>query len=411
MDADEAQECIAEAERVAGLEGGDLQLLYFTSTSLAADGTTLVAIGEREGQPNLYRVDLGSGAVTPLTRNRDGTLRSYVYFDGTPYRGFGKASVSFDAARGRLYFLQGREVRSVGLEGEERVLALLPERQVTAFTHVSADGRLLCVPTTDAAAFTVDDAWDGPHHGIDARVQRLGLTSWLRIFSTETGEEVACEPVPRAWVTHVQFSPTDAGTVLYNHEWPSDCGIRRIWLWDGTRHWRVREALDGRSRLDWTCHEMWERDGRAVIYHGIYEDGGPYVGRAAVDGGAPVEIRLPGGWSRYGHFTVGPDESVLVTDGYYRAGPEDDARTCPWISRLDVDWGAGSVRWRVLGRSDSSWDGQDSHPHPISDAEGAYVYFTSDREGRRAVWRLPMRPERPVDEVRFPERSSSWRGR
>ena len=388
-------------ELVAASDEVALQLLYFTSTSLAADGRTLVAIGETGGMPDLYRVDLASGAVRPLTANRDGVLRSYVYFDGTPYRGFGKASVSFDAERGLVYYLQGREIRVVDLDGNDRLLGHYPEGQVTAFTHVSADGRLLCVPTTDAAAFTEDDAWSARDHGIDARVQRLGLTSYLRIYDTQTGAEIAAEPVPSAWVTHVQFSPTDSSLIAYNHEWPGDCGIRRVWLWDGRQHRQLRPEGAGRSRNDWACHEMWERDGRAVIYHGRYVDGRAFIGRVAIAGGEPVEIALPPDWTRYGHFTVGPDETRLVSDGYYSAGAGDDDRVSPWLSRLDVDWAARSLRWRTLARTDSSWDSQDSHPHPIYDHAGKFIYFTSDRSGRRAIYRVAANAE-PLADVLLP---------
>jgi hypothetical protein len=388
-------------ELVAASDEVALQLLYFTSTSLAADGRTLVAIGETGGMPDLYRVDLASGAIRPLTANRDGVMRSYVYFDGTPYRGFGKASVSFDAERGLVYYLQGREIRVVDLDGNDRLLGHYPEGQVTAFTHVSADGKLLCVPTTDAAAFSEDDAWSARDHGIDARVQRLGLTSYLRIYDTQTGAEIAAEPVPSAWVTHVQFSPTDASLIAYNHEWPGDCGIRRVWLWDGRQHRQLRPEGGSRSRNDWTCHEMWERDGRAVIYHGRYIDGRAFIGRVAIAGGEPVEIALPPDWTRYGHFTVGPDETRLVSDGYYSAGTDDDARVSPWLSRLDVDWAARSLRWRTLARTDSSWDSQDSHPHPIYDHAGKFIYFTSDRGGRRAIYRVAANAE-PLADVLLP---------
>ncbi len=389
---------MTEPQLVAGQPDLHLQLLYFTSTSLSSDGRHMVMIGEKDGNPNLFSSELGSGAVRQLTHNDAGVLRSYVYFDGTPYRGFGKASVSFDADRGVLYYLQGSEVRSVSLDGTERVLAVLPDDQVTAFTHVSADGKRLCVPTTDEAAFTEDADWTHKHKGIDARVQRLGLNSWLRVFSTETGEELACEKVPLGWVTHVQFAPGDASQILYNHEWPGDCGIRRVWLWDGKSHRQMRSEGDGRSRLDWTCHEMWERDGKAVIYHGLYEDGRAYIGRIPLDGSPIRELALPQGWTRYGHFTVGPSEAQLVTDGYYHAGAGDTIKVSPWISHLDVDWQSGAVNWRVLGRSDSSWDSQDSHPHPILDAEGRYVYFTSDKDGKRAVYRLDV-AEASVAEV------------
>jgi len=401
MRADKGEAQRATARKVAGSDDMDLQLLYFTSTSLSADGRSLALIGQEAGNPNLFRLDRETGSITQLTHNQDGWLRSYVYFDGTPYRGFGKASVSFDAQRNILYYLQGRELRAVDFNGEERVLALLPDDQVTAFTHVSADGKLVCVPTTDEAAFTEDAAWSEQRKGIDARVQRLGLVSYLRIFCTETGEQVRCEPVPQAWVTHVQFSPTDSSTILYNHEWPSDCGVRRVWLWDGRKHTRLRQEGEGRSRHDWTCHEMWERDGKAIIYHGLYVDGVAYVGRALIDGSTPSEIRLPADWTRYGHFTVGQDETVLVTDGYYHADSGDDDKVSPWISRLDLDWTARTIRWRVLGRSDSNWDSQDSHPHPITDAAGENVYFTSNIGGRRAVYTLPTQPPQPVADVRL----------
>lgn len=84
------------------------QLLYFTSSSLWADDRQLVFLSDREGHPNIYRLDRESGAVTKLSRNTEGFLKSYVYFDGAPYRGLGKASVSLDPASGMVYYLQGR---------------------------------------------------------------------------------------------------------------------------------------------------------------------------------------------------------------------------------------------------------------------------------------------------------------
>jgi len=83
--------------------------------------------------------------------------------------------------------------------------------------------------------------------------------------------------------------------ILYNHEWCGDPGIRRMWLWDGHRHLRLRPEGDGRSRKDWTCHEMWERDGSAIIYHGGFANGQSYIGRVKPDGSGLVEIGLPKG--------------------------------------------------------------------------------------------------------------------
>src|SRR5688572_11343290 len=100
---------ISPAERVTDGLAND-QLLYFTSPSLLADDRRLVFISDRTGQPNLFLRDLITGEQRQLSQNTEGLLKSYVYFDGTPYRGFGKASVSVDAVRGKIYFIQGRQI-------------------------------------------------------------------------------------------------------------------------------------------------------------------------------------------------------------------------------------------------------------------------------------------------------------
>ncbi|BET67283.1 hypothetical protein ASA1KI_22010 [Opitutales bacterium ASA1] len=396
---------LGDADRTA-------QLLYFTTPSITADGRHLVAVCEGgDGNPNIVALDLESGEERPLTDNRDGTLKSYVYFRGNPRRGLGKASISLDATRGVVYYLQGDELRRTDLAGRSRVLARIPEDQVTAFTHVSADGRRICVPTTDARALE-DDTVDGkragenfvggkrneiisdkPSYDIDARVRSEGLSSYIRIFDTQTGELLRCERVRGAWITHVQFSPVNHDWILYNHEWPSECGIRRLWLWDGATHRRLRTEGRGRSRDDWTCHEMWTADGRWIIYHGKFADGTAYVGRVSPEGGDNVEIALPEAYRRYGHFTAGTmHPEWLVSDGYWHpeGGAENGLWGGEWITRLHVDWESRRIEWTPLCPHHSLWDCQDSHPHPIFDARDAFVYFTSNYGGGRSVRRVAV---------------------
>ncbi|HEV7298845.1 MAG TPA: oligogalacturonate lyase family protein [Tepidisphaeraceae bacterium] len=385
---------IVTPERVTSGGAWNDQLLYFTSPSLTADDSQLVFLSDRTGHPNVFVRDLRNGDERQVTTNSEGMLKSYVYFDGSPYRGLGKASVSLDAQRGIVYWIQGRSILAAsiggaGSAGNVRQVAVLPDDQMTAFTHVSGDGRLLCVPTVDARALGDDLIAAGKlEKTIDQRVQQEGLNSYLRIYDTDSGEQIACERVPSAWVTHVQFHPTDSSRILYNHEWPADCGVRRMWLWDGARHTRLRDANDGRGREDWVCHETWERGGDGVIYHGGVAGGPAFVGRVGPDGKGHAEVRLPDGWRQYGHFTTGAD-GVLVTDGYYR--PEGESPVGwggQWLAILRVDWAGGRIDWQPLCRHKSSWKSQDEHPHPVFDHAGRSVYFTSDREGKRAVYRL-----------------------
>lgn len=376
--------------RVTDQLAANEQLLYFTSSSVLADDDWLVFISDRTGHPNLFLRDLRKNSDVALTRNAEGYLKSYVYFDGTPYRGLGKASVSLHPESGTVYYIQGREIRKVNPYGEDRLLAEYPRDQMTAFTHVSADGKRLCVPTTDARALDGDIHLEGrPVYDIDERVRSEGLASWLRVFDTETGEEIVCERVANCWITHVQFSPLNPELILYNHEWPSDCGIRRMWLFDGTRHRPLRMEGNGRSAKDWTCHEMWERDGSAIVYHGAFSNGQSYIGRVRPDGSGITEIPLPPRYTRYGHFTVG-ERGTLVSDGYYTEAGDRDTYGGQWISRVEVDWERGRIRWAPLCRSDSSWSSQDAHPHPIIDHASRYVYFTSDAGGKRAIYRIEL---------------------
>jgi oligogalacturonide lyase len=380
--------------QVTGMTGHHNQLLYFTSTSLLKDDRHLIFMSDLDGSPNIFMRDILSGKEIQLTHNTEGFLKSYVYFDGKPYRGFGKASVSVDNAHGLVYYIQGRNIMVTDTFGKERIIAQYPEGQMTAFTHVSADGSRICVPTTDARALDGDKILTGrPPYNIDQRVREEKLSSWLRVYDTKSGKEILCERVPEAWVTHVQFSPVNPEFILYNHEWCSDSGIRRIWLWDGKTHHRMRDEAEGRNRDDWTCHEMWERDGKAIIYHGEYKNGPAYVGRMNTDGSNRIEIPLPEGWKRYGHFTEG-GPGMLVTDGYYTEPDDNLISNAPksglWICYLKVDWKKKQLTWIPLCRNGSSWKSQDEHPHPIFNHASNAIFFTSDKDGQRAVYKVKV---------------------
>jgi len=370
--------------RVTTHQTANDQLLYFTSSSLLPDGRVVV-ISDRSGSPNLFVVNPATGDRKQLTTNDEGYLHSYVYFDGAKNRGLGKASISLHTPSGAIYYLQGRDVCCVDTDGHRRVLAQYPDGQVTAFTHVSGDGALLCVPTTDARAI---EGYAG-QFDIDQRVRDEGLRSYLRIYDTQTGREIAAECVPSAWITHVQFHPTDNSLILYNHEWPSDCGIRRMWLFDGAAHRPVRTAGDGRLPGDWTCHEMWESDGKGVVYHGAYENGPAYLGRFDLASGSLTEIGLPVDWRQYGHFTIAPS-GLLVSDGYYRTDEGATDGPSQWISIQHVDWREGRIEWTPICRHGSTWDSQDSHPHPIFSADSRSIYYTSNAAGKRDVYRVDV---------------------
>ena len=275
----------------------DTQLLYFTCSSLGRDDRRIYLLSDRNGSPNVVVKDLSTGEERILTDNQKGTLKSYVYFDGTFNQGLGKASVCLDWKRDVIYYIQDDTIRKVDLDGNIQILNRVPDGRMTAFTHVSADGRRLCVPMTDGRCLDFDPETEGsgldkrPVYNIDGRVQEENLSSYLCVYDTETGRLLFEKQVPKCWITHVQFNPVNPEQIMYNHEWPSfSCGIRRIWLYDHKTDEIIRIRKEGSDTLgnprgyarkaeDWVCHEMWSDDGKTIIYHGGYQDGPAMVGR------------------------------------------------------------------------------------------------------------------------------------
>ncbi|MBK9926895.1 MAG: hypothetical protein IPP66_16615 [Anaerolineales bacterium] len=347
----------------------------------------MIFLSDHTGHPNLFVRDIENGQEKQLSNNTDGLLKSYVYFHGTPYRGLNKASPCVHHESGTVYYIQDRQIYKVSTDSARQVLAELPDGQMTAYTHVSFDGKFLCVPTVDERALDGRKQLRGhPPYNIDERVRHEGLNSYLRIYDTESGKEITTEVIPKAWVTHVQFSPTNSNLILYNNEWAFQSGIRRMWLWDGKRHTQLRDTKDGRSADDWVCHEIWSQDGQDIIYHGKYTNGLHFIGKITPNTGATIELSLPRGWYQYGHYNI-DEAGTLVTDGHFRAQYPKLTINCSWLCRVDVDWENREMTWTPLTTHLSSWRSQDAHPHPIIDSASKYVYFTSDRDGKLAIYR------------------------
>jgi hypothetical protein len=114
--------------------------------------------------------------------------------------------------------MQGRQVRRVNIfTAQEIVIAELPPGWVTAFTHVSTDDKLLCIPIVPAAAFEGEEEshWGlavdkvpgrNGFSSIRDRIDRLRLESLLWVVATD-GISQRVWATQHSWITHVQFRP------------------------------------------------------------------------------------------------------------------------------------------------------------------------------------------------------------
>ncbi|ULL14425.1 hypothetical protein DVH26_08160 [Paenibacillus sp. H1-7] len=364
---------------------GNHHHLYFTSSSFTADNRHILFISDAgTGSPNLFKLALDDGTAVQLTDNRDGYMKSYVYYDGNPYRGLAKASPSFAPAAGKLLYIQGCEVRLLDVHTlDERVIYVLPERVMTGFTHLSCDGRYACIPYIDADAFAVGEG--NPFGLIRDKVKKERMSSHIVVVDTATGEPLYSF-AHQGWVTHVQFHPRDPSIVLFNHE--GGMVEQRIWLYDHGVITKVRDQSDGGPSL-WICHEMWASEGKAVIYHGTRgvpndpamkdsprEQGQivSFVGFMDTTDGQCTELSFLPEMTAYGHFTASTDDTLLVTDGIIDVHSIHLCRT---------DWRQRELDMTLLCRHNSSFTVQDVHPHPIFSHDDRYILFTSDTHNER----------------------------
>lgn len=352
------------------------QHLYFTSPSVTADGRWLVFISDRDGNPNLYAVDRGSGAIRRLSRNDRGLLRSYVYPTGG-LEGLSKASPCLDAARNRLYYIRDDILFAVGLdapEASERRLCDLPRGWYGGFTHVSPDGALLCVPCADPRAFAGETTQWEQLKTVPQRMRRDGLGTRLLLIDTASGNQRVAAEVP-FWVTHVQFDPAGTGRIVFNREGDVPAGKGplpdRIWCLEPAGAFR-RLALqpDG----EWRSHENWAPDGGSIVYHGG-RAGKAFVATRTWDGKLLHETSI--GAIEFWHATGAADGRRLIVD-----------RRDGMISILDPEAGPAGII--DLCRHDTTYDQQDAHAHPITTPDGQSVVFSSVRTGHCQVYEVPM---------------------
>ena len=190
-----------DAEVVLKSDKANFQMLYFTCSSLSQDDSKLYGLTDMTGSPNIFSYDLRTGKLDILSDNQDGILRSYVYFNGEWDKGLGKASVVLDSERNILYYIQGTEIRRIK-NGTIAKLNNVRGDRVTAFMHVSPDGKMLAVPSTDRRALEYDLDTEGygldrrPVSSVDERCIREHLSSYLSFYDTETGALIREVTVP-----------------------------------------------------------------------------------------------------------------------------------------------------------------------------------------------------------------------
>lgn len=235
------------------------------------------------------------------------------------------------AATHELFFQRADSVFAVNTDnGKSRVVGVLPMKG--AINCVNCNGTLLA-GKIDAPQ---EDAISKTHPGKTSfnAIYEAKLKRTLFILDTKTGvtDTIFSD---RAWLNHLQFSPTDPDFLMFCHEGPWQ-DVDRIWTMNVKSHEAPKLMHKRTMYREIAGHEWFGASGR-YVYFDLQKPRSVkfYVGKVDIQNGTEQDTELPrSAWSV--HYTTSWDEKFLVGDGgsptSVAHSPEDQ-----WIYKFTYD--------------------------------------------------------------------------
>lgn len=351
---------------------------YFYQKCFTRDGSHLLFAGEFDGHWNYYLLDLANRQAIQLTEGPgDNTFGGFLSPDDRFLYYVKNDRILFEV---NLSTLAEREVYRVPDEwvGYGTWVANSDCTKLVGIEIAKSDW----VPLSDWQIFH-DFFHKGPH----CRLLRVDLQSGASATIHEG----------KVWLGHPIYRPFDDHTVAFCHEGPHDLVDARMWLVneDGSNVRKVKEHAEGES----CTHEFWVPDGSALIYVS-YQKGqqGRTIFRFDPQSGENEALMQMPACS---HLMSNFDGTLLVGDG---SGTPVDVKDTggytiendPYLYVFDV----AQKAWFRVARHDTSWETfansrQVTHPHPSFTPDDSAVLFTSDKDGKPALYiaKLPTQRE------------------
>ncbi|MFE5324401.1 oligogalacturonate lyase family protein [Paenibacillus sp. NPDC056579] len=334
---------------------------YFYYKMITNDNRYLIYASDRDGQRNLYKMDLESGLAVQLT-------------EGTGVHDFSCSLTSDD--RYLIYCRDRQIIRMDMVTLAEEPFYESPTGWVpNANPGLSSDDRYLVLVETNERDVvpsrgdwsTFEPQWAAKPHC------RIVYVDIERKSSHVVHEE------PHCWLGHPQLRPGDPDTVLFCHEGPWNRIDARLWLVQSDGSNLRCAKLQTHEEL--ITHEYWLADGSRFAFVYRSQDGGPRESIRFMD---PVTLHEEV-WmecSKYCHFISNHDNTRIVGDGQLKeehfiylvdVGKRSEEKLC-----------SHGTSWRSYGNT------QDAHPHPAFSPDGSFVVFTSDMAGKPCIYRVML---------------------
>lgn len=350
----------ARVRRLTGLSGTQNRHLYFTTNGWYDDGRQLLLRCHREGERNLFSINLETGLLTQLTdlpggvhgATRLNPRTNEVYFGYSPGDDPDTDTVILGLNVDTLI------IRTIAEQPEE-----YKENYNFGVDDVLADNEHLLVSVSE-------------HTQTDGHESRRAEYPHCAIFTVPIDDDEPPELVHEEeyWISHVNASPTRPELFTYCHEGPWDNVDNRIHLvnLETDANYKLRPMGENEA----VGHEYWLADGEYVGYHG-------WEGERTVEDCFHGTIRYDNTDCRETPIPVRRTHCHAISRKRFVCDGDDTKVSHILLFEYDEDSGEYHGPRKLATHA---WDSDSPHPHSRMSPCGSVVAFDGDPGGARDVF-------------------------
>lgn len=268
------------------------------------------------------------------------------------------------------------------ITGKSRLVYVFPDDFKGVITTVNADETLLAGTHADPLKDSIYR--EHPDKGsYFTRIYEAKIPHTLFTLNLGTGElnKLYSE---RAWLNHVQFSPTDSDILMYDHEGPWHL-VDRIWIIN-VRTGENKLMHKRTMPMEIAGHEFFSRDGK-IIWYDLQKPRGAtfFLAGVNVETGEMTTYTLDRNeWSI--HFNISHDQSRFAGDG----GDSTQvarARDGRWMY-LFAPSGDSLVSEKLVNMRHNGYRPLEPNPHFSPDDK--WLIFRSDLDGTTHIYAVEI---------------------
>lgn len=335
-------------------------LPHFHHHFLSRKNDFILLGGELDGTRQIFEYDLDRGRLAQLTEGPG--VHTY--------------SATLDNRQRTLYYVQGDAFFEAGASGRGERKAYQAEAGWRLTGHLGL--------TTNSDYAALIEMRDGDHRDDPREQYEKSPRCRLRVI------DLAGKSAPRTlveqdrWLAWPQFRPGGLD-ILYAHEgpWGEVADRLRLIGFDG----KQARALRPRKGKEEVGQEQWAADGSRIFFVHFPDKTGRHATVRSVDpaGGAENTISF---CSAFGWMQVNADASAFVGASRRLSGPNIYVLFTKLEREITLCEHSSSRKPYPLPGGGS--DPYAAHPVPVLSHNSQWVYFTSDREGKPAIYRMKL---------------------